>query len=154
MGLKIYTAGSISRRPEIKEAASDLRGEGYIVTSRWLDEIGPNLAFANYPVDLKQRNAIRDLEDILKADVLLHFADGYGHQGRGGGRHFEAGYAWANQKPIIVYGAADHLFHFLPGVRIVSGWNDVWLALDDLARERSDATTWTEKNVEHVYDVS
>lgn len=57
--------------------------------------------------------AERNVHDIDRADVLVLMTTG---EPARGGRHFEAGYAYASGKAVLVVGVAEHAFHWLPGV--------------------------------------
>ena len=111
--LKLYLAASWTRRSELKIYCRTLEDRGYEVTSRWLWE------------NTTQRgegagNALKDEEDVKRCDVLVAFTDEV-PLGRGG-RHVEFGMARALDKELVVVGPKEHIFHYLPGVLVYSGW--------------------------------
>lgn len=105
--MRVYIAAPY---PEIEAARTLLKAvehAGYLVTSRWLKE-----GFE----DLSAENALKDLEDVSSADVLVAYNPAaYGNSGTGG-RHVEFGYAVALGKVLVLVGPMTHIFHFLPQV--------------------------------------
>lgn len=110
---KLYLAASWSRRFEMQDYAKFLKGQGYEITSRWLSD--------NYVKGQTATNALMDEEDVKSCDALLVFTDEV-PQGRGG-RHVEFGMARALGKRIVLIGPKEHIFHYLPGIEIHSGWS-------------------------------
>lgn len=150
--LSVYLAGSIGRRQEIRELANELRGRGFDVTSRWLVEVGPNLTYSEYPIDTLAKHATRDTHDILRARAFVRVANPEGYPSKGGGRHWETGFAYAHEKPIVVFGRRETVFDALPGVRFAAEHEELIEKLEEIEQEiRSEATEWSEENVENVY---
>lgn len=117
--MKIYTAARYGDMLAMRGVRDRLVDLGHEVTARWIDggEEGPNgrtLAQA----------AIMDVEDVLAADVLLFFSQPEGSANRGGGRHWELGYAYAKGKRCIVVGEREIVFHHLDDIEIYETFND------------------------------
>lgn len=76
---KIYIAGRYGRRAELFEYAKKIEELGHVVTANWLrgNEVGQCWA----------ENAQMDLDDVLRADLLILFIEQYGSTNVGGGRH-------------------------------------------------------------------
>lgn len=145
--MKVYVAASIRRRGEARELAGALLAAGYMITSRWLWETGPNLPFASYPPELLRRSAVRDVADVMAADVLVLLANPPGYCSHGGGRHWETGLAYGAGKPVVVLGHPEHIFHYLPGVTVAQEMDDVLAALEAIRQE----SAWSSEGVERVY---
>ena len=67
--------------------------------------------------------AERDLEEVKACDVMLLFTEPTGRINvpRTGGCHFEAGYALASGKHLVVVGPAENIFCLLPLLPSFSG---------------------------------
>ena len=102
--MKVYIAASYPRKAEAVALIQGLHEEGHSITSRWLADIG------KYRVD--KRLAIRDIEDIRRANVLLQLTDGKVQLTRGG-RQVELGIAIGLAMPVIILGEKEHIFHAL-----------------------------------------
>lgn len=61
--------------------------------------------------------AERNVTDIESCDVFAVLTTGSLSRG---GRHFETGYAFARGKRVVMVGGAEHAFHHLPGLEMVS----------------------------------
>lgn len=114
--VKVYLAASYSRRQEmVHHAAAVLREAGLEVTSRWID--GSHELDDSATVEDRARLAMEDLEDVVRADVVLSFTDGPQSAGKGrGGRHVELGIALALGKRVLLIGPPENVFHYLPQV--------------------------------------
>ena len=121
-----YLAARFNRHPEMRGARDVLVAMGHTVTSRWIDQHGGDqlesaaTAVLNSDPDSVAHFALHDLEDISYADALISFtsADGGGR----GGRHVEHGYALGLDKPVIVIGPRENIFHALPEVQHYPDW--------------------------------
>ena len=121
--MKIYLAAPFSTAHQVELGyARSLAGWGHIVVSQWHR--------LPHPTDLS-RAAKRDLEDILEADTLILLANLRPGANRGG-RHVEFGFALARDKRIMVVGARQNLFHYLPNVEVYPTWG---LCLDALCSQ-------------------
>lgn len=111
--MKIYLAHNYKARPWLNEVIRpQLESHGHIITSRWLidNHIGRS--------EKEQLDyALTDLEDIDKADILIHFTDQVGWTA-GRGKFIEVGYAYAMHKDIYVCGTDcdASVFYYLPTV--------------------------------------
>jgi hypothetical protein len=119
-GDRIYVAARFERQAEARALADELVAAGYKVTARWL--LAPGLQMGN-PAGCEEW-AMRDLEDVLRANVYLLLSDLV--PGRGG-KDFEGGAAWQAKNRIVVVGPPAHVFHYLPSVH----------RFDDLAELRA-----------------
>jgi hypothetical protein len=103
-----------------------LRAAGHEVTSRWHSgTIGEPRLELDDP-RLRDR-ALDDLNDLYHADTLLAF----GQAGSRGGRHFEAGAAFAIGLEVWLIGKPEHAFHLLSH-RFFPKFNDVMEFLKDV----------------------
>ena len=105
--MRIYIAGSYSRRLELLARAGELEALGHTITSRWLDghhETRPDIDETG-SVGERANWAIEDMSNIEGCNVFVVCNDGPGGGSRGG-RHFEAGYAYAR----MAYRAGYYLF--------------------------------------------
>jgi nucleoside 2-deoxyribosyltransferase len=147
--MRVYLAAGISSRASTLKKANELRGMGIEVTSRWLNETGSNLIeYADIDTRRMAAHATRDVQDISRADMLVRIASPVGHRCRGCGRHWETGYAYANDKPIMVVGHIENVFDALPsaeeywawsGIRVVETWDEAKTILLKLATEQLPA---------------
>lgn len=113
--MKIYLADKYAHKMKMRSVRERLLAAGHEVTSHWIDESDHVDHEDNFPAFAR-----RDIDDLLRADVLVAFAYPRGAQSTGGGRHVEFGVALQAGKPIIVVGPkGEHIFHYMPGVRFV-----------------------------------
>jgi nucleoside 2-deoxyribosyltransferase len=127
----VYLAGPYAARDLLGRYARELEQIGYHVGTRWLAEdhsITPGTEGA--AVDLADEQAAQHAMDDL-ADILLAFtaasvlpADERVKRGTSGGRHIETGYALALNKPVVLVGDAENVFHRMPHVTRVPDWHD------------------------------
>jgi hypothetical protein len=129
--MKVYLAARLGRYREMEDRASELRQRGHMPTSRWHSVITmpgyQNRDHWQQNPRLEQA-AVEDLSDIDEADALVLFTESGPQQG--GGRHFEAGYAYARSKWLLVLGPREQVFLHLSLVCVFSSWNDLVEALD------------------------
>lgn len=140
--MKVYLAGPYAARELLGEYAIELADIGISVTSRWLLEThditpGTQKAAVDLSDEEVSAHAIADLADVEAADVLVLFtAANVGFEG-GGGRHVETGVAIALNKPVVVVGEPENVFHRMGfGVRLVQDWPDAVRALSEYAAAR------------------
>ena len=85
--MKIYIATRFARRDEMmRTIVPALEEDGHKITSRWLWEKD----------DGGEMAARICLQDIDRSEAITLFTDPIGSSNKGGGRWFEAGYAFAN----------------------------------------------------------
>lgn len=121
--MRFYLAHNYAAKEWLKEnIVPILEREGHMVTSRWLHQTeAPHGERASY--------ALRDLEDIHRADHLLLFGNNFGER-PGRGKYFEFGYAYSNGKLISVIGEQrECCFYELPGVSIHPTFDDFYETL-------------------------
>ena len=75
--------------------------------------------------------ALRDIEDVARADILVLFSEKAGSGSRGG-KDVEFGVALALGKPLIVLGGPQQIFHHLPQVYHISDTKQLQTVLDEL----------------------
>lgn len=122
--VSVYLAARFSRIEEMRDRRNDLSKLGIRVTSRWLNG---GHEWEGTPDDLippaeAARFAREDLEDIHAADVMIAFTEPPRSNASRGGRHIEAGFALAMNKPLIVVGYRENVFYCLPQVLFFPDW--------------------------------
>lgn len=133
--MRCYLASQYARREELKAYADQLQSIGIDVTARWLNEAGElNGLVANHTDLDNSRMAIRDIEDIDKADTLFLFTNGAETKIVRGAHHFEAGYAYGRGKRVVTIGPRDNVFHYLACIENFLNWG---AALANFQRERA-----------------
>lgn len=133
--MKVYLAARFSRLPELLGYKAELEAEGIEVTSRWLlgghEWVGTN--DEDIPVERNAEFAQDDIDDIHAADIMVCFTEPPRSGPARGGRHFEAGYAYARGLPILVCGYRENVFYCLPKMVFAEDWD---IALTILLDER------------------
>jgi len=113
----LYLASKYSRRDELREVAKRLDTYGIKITSSWLAEnYSLNVAMKDIDVNTHQELAKTDLDDIVRANGFLFFAEDQNAQPPRGSRHVEFGYALAQGLQMYVIGEPENIFHHLPNV--------------------------------------
>jgi nucleoside 2-deoxyribosyltransferase len=112
---KVYLAAPFAEYLKVEGYAHDLEARGHVVTSRWHRD---HVALWHKDPSKKQgqeyaRSALDDLEDIDQADTIICLTQGDDTTYTSGGRHFEAGYAYATGKHCIVFGPVENVFYNL-----------------------------------------
>lgn len=117
MTYRVYLAGRFSRRDEFNRYADQLRSWGFVVDARWLVEDHEWYGEETFEATMAARRfATDDLEDVLRADIVLVFTEPPQPGGRNrGGRHVEYGLALGQGKDIIIVGPPENVFHNLHG---------------------------------------
>lgn len=122
---KIYLAAMYSQMLKMRQEAFKLELEGHSITARWIAGKEHVDAVDQYAV-----YAQHSIEDIDAADLLVHYAQPRDLACKGGGRHWEFGYAYARGKICWIVGPkGEHVFHYAPGVRVFDRVEDVIEAL-------------------------
>lgn len=105
-GMRIYVAAPFDRRGEAMSVAEELGAHGAVITSSWL-----YTHHSNFESDLSllRAEAEGDLEDVRVSDVMVVLS--YPDEGRG--MHFEAGFAFAANIPLVVIGGWNRQIFFL-----------------------------------------
>jgi hypothetical protein len=121
--VKVYLAAKFELKNTMRQARDLLQRDGHIITSRWIDVEHQEDSSHTVTDALRVEYAIMDVEDVLKADVLVAFANPRSEPGIGGGRHVEFGIALHASKKIVVVGhKGEHIFHWWPGIDFVDGF--------------------------------
>lgn len=132
--MKLYLASRYSTKPQMEQYAAELREMGHEVTSTWLTEPHPpNTQLGDVNPRLLAGYAANDLADIRAADLMLFFSVEPTVPTLRGGRHVEFGYALGIEKPILVVGPHENIFHYLQNVRRVEEWKDAKMILGNFA---------------------
>jgi hypothetical protein len=120
--VKIYLAASYSRRLEMLRRGKDIIALGHKLSCRWIHG-GHKMDPAGSRIMQNERFAREDLEDLRAADCMIFFSALPGVASKGkGGRHVEFGYALAFGKRLIVIGAPENVFHYLPRIEVCPDW--------------------------------
>jgi len=115
--VKVYLAAKFEQQKTMRGVRDFLVNDGHEVTSRWIDVEHESDEAHTVTDSLREHYAAMDVDDVLKADVLVAFSNPRGEPGTGGGRHVEFGIALQAGKFIIVVGPkGEHIFHYWPGV--------------------------------------
>ena len=110
--INLYLAARFSRKEEMAGVADRLRNVDLNNIATWVtgahDYTG--VPDEHIPVSAQADFAAEDLQEIHRADIVMVFTDPPGHGGSRGGKHFEAGFALALGKPIVVIGPLENVF--------------------------------------------
>ena len=127
--LKVYLASPLEDREEMLILRSMLEMRGVICTSTWLtpaDGNDSNMASLQNKFHECRCRAIKDVEDILEADVFILNKPKAKHKvPTTGGHHVELGICIGTGKPIILYGDRENVFHYLPQVQLAETFDDL-----------------------------
>lgn len=135
--MRVYIAAPYSMKDTIIREAEELRLYGIEVTSSWLEEPHkPSTQMHELTHEEHQVYALRDVQDIVNADILVFHTDPTKSIIRAG-RHVEFGIALAlgltRCMPIFVVGQErENIFHHMPQVAHYASWREVRDALNDL----------------------
>ena len=115
--MKIYTAARYSRMEEMRGIRDRLVAAGHEVTAQWVDG-------AEETLEESAAGAEMDIDDIIQADALMFFSEPKGSLNRGGGRHWEFGFAYGLNRRCIVIGELETIFCHLKYVRRYESLDD------------------------------
>lgn len=107
--LRVYFASQSVTKDILREEKRYLESQGYVVQARWLDS--PANDWRTMPKAEIQMWIDMDLADVRDADALVFWSMPHQHGWGAGGRHVEYGYALALNKPIVIVGQRENLFH-------------------------------------------
>jgi hypothetical protein len=123
MAIKCYIAGC--NIDECKVLRDLLVEKGYEITAKWLDE--PFRHTLTYSVENRRRIANIDRDDVLRSDLLIHFAtDRYIL----GGKFVEVGIAIGANIPVINVGYQENMLMWCDSVETVDTQEDAILLLE------------------------
>lgn len=115
--MTVYLAAPFEHLETMKALRWCLEQEGFTVNASWLSETKAenDAVLASKPsVSAGTDYALRDLEDIDAADVIVVYNPVAFYKHGTGGRHVELGYALGKNKLIILYGGKpSNVFHHL-----------------------------------------
>lgn len=129
--MRVYLANQFSKKQETAKFAEELRKEGFIITSTWLNEpdADANDSMKSYGDQYLAVAAKVDVYDISSADAFVIFTVDPDEMTKRGGRHVETGMAMAMGKKVIVCGPRENIFHHLPEVIVCKNLGEVVYAL-------------------------
>lgn len=123
--MKIYLAHNFKAREWLPTVVAQVIATGHECTARWI--------WDDSHIGVSRHGALDDLHDIDRSNCLVLFVDQYGST-PGKGKFVELGYAYAQDKRIILVGAdTQNIFYALPGIERVANVDEL-LAL--LLREK------------------
>ena len=151
--MKVYIASMFSDKDRVKARGAELEALGIQCTSRWADEAVPhNTTLKDCTDEYLRETAVADLEDILRADVVVLtvpepqlLVDATVASSSRGGRHFESGFVYGlcvaqaqefgkPTRELIILGKRENVFHHLngegvtspyPAMRVIETWEGV-----------------------------
>ena len=129
--MRVYLSAKFERKAEMAELANTLTRAGCSCTSRWATR--PMIEWETAATSMA-KEAVEDLADLAASDVLVTFTEGPGKEPGTGGRHTELGVALILQKPVIMCGPAEQVFHYHPAVIWTKSWEEAMVALTTLAK--------------------
>ena len=133
--MKIYLAAKFEQKMEMRDVRTLLESWGHEVTSQWIDVEHTEDHNIQVTDDMRIGYAQMDINDVLRADVLVTFAGERKVPAIGGGRHVEFGVAVQAGMPIIVVGPkGEHIFHYLPSVNVIPGMDQLAEALLEVVK--------------------
>ena len=134
--MKVYLAAKYGQMMEMRDVRDRLVAAGHEVTSQWID--GKEESDAGATDATMEAAARMDIEDVLRADVLVAFSQERGTLHTGGGRHVEFGVAVGEGIDVLVVGPkGEHVFHYLGGVEHVPDIDALLARLDSMQRGES-----------------
>lgn len=119
----VYLAGRFGRRMELLGYAEALRAQGIIVTSSWLKRTAIDAISVETDIDFARSCADEDIADINNAQAMILFTDHDTTYPSKGGMHFETGYAYGTEMPMILVGPRLNVFHYLAEVTPFAEWS-------------------------------
>lgn len=141
MNLKVYLSSRWSRQAELRICRDQLVKAGIYVTSGWLDVDDPDNGPAGGAPsgEAARLAALEDVEDVLRASVLVAFSEDPTSPFGRGGRHVEFGIALGTGKRIVVVGPRENVFHWHPDVWYFDTWPAALDSLLSLSESHSEA---------------
>ena len=131
--LRIFIASH--SREEALSLATLLEGQGHNITARWIkNDTKFGEGVSAYTDSERRALALMDEEDVTKAECVVLIAEPTGRNVPGG-KHVETGIALALGHPVFVLGRRENVFHWHPGVTVLSGSAEL---LEALARGVTD----------------
>lgn len=127
--LKVYLAAPFEQRESMLCLKDLLVSYGIVVTSTWLtpaDGNENNMATMGSKFHECRMRAVKDMEDIRQADYFILYKPKELHRvPTTGGHHVELGFCLGIGKPIIILGARENVFNYLPGIQVVTTEQDL-----------------------------
>lgn len=121
--MHIYIAAKYEHRFILRELRDKLLSNGFHITSRWLDNEGLSINDGHYTLEEKQKFAQMDIDDLLRAQILLYYNPSEEKNSGSGGRAVEFGIALRHGMKIIICGARTNVFHWLYQINLIESLN-------------------------------
>lgn len=121
----IYLASPSIYQDKMRVIRKHLEVEGHTITSRWLDVT----TLGNMTPDF----ARMDIEDIDRAEAFMLYPLRNGDTNPSAGHMWEAGYAYAQDKLLILMGQPTSLFLTIPRYRRCYTLAEAFLLLESLS---------------------
>lgn len=112
---KVYVAAPWARKDRAKEVKYQLEQAGFNVVSKWIDfEADPTIVY-DYPEQIMETEAQKDIADLNCAEVVLYL-----NLQKSEGKATELGYALAKGLPCYIIGGKQNnvFLHLDPGYGI------------------------------------
>ncbi len=151
--MRVYIASMFSDKDRVLARGEELASLGIECTSRWASESVPhNVTLAQCTDEYLRETAVADIQDILKADVVVLtvpedklLVDATVASSSRGGRHFESGFVYGlavaqmmdgarPTRELVVLGKRENVFHYLdgtnttdafPAIKVIATWEGV-----------------------------
>lgn len=122
--MKLYLAAMYAWMEKMREEREKYRARGHVVTSQWIDGVGPEMT--------RDAAATMDLSDLEEADALVLYTLPVGTAFTSGGRMVELGYAVGRGKMIYLVGERENVFCHLKAIQVFSSTEDLLYHLGDV----------------------
>ena len=110
--MQIFLSARYELRDTMKQYAEFLIAGGHEVPAKWLWEDQMDFTGMNsIPANPGESYAWDDFFDVRHCDVFICFTEDQDQPKGRGGRHVEFGFAWTMEKPIIIVGPNETVFH-------------------------------------------
>jgi len=124
--MRVYIAAAFARKNEIAEKSQELENLGIKVTSSWpYEDISGDAKLHEVSDDYLRQHARKDLYEITNADALILFTQDPLKPFHRGGRMFEAGFAFAAGKTVMICGPKENIFFYLPEINQFNTWEEL-----------------------------
>jgi nucleoside 2-deoxyribosyltransferase len=108
----VYLASGFRQRNELRKLAIMLEEKNITTCSSWIwIDKRPDRTDQDWN-QFAPKIAIKNLADLLSADILVLDTNGIAPDNNGG-CHFETGFMLAREKPIYIIGQRGNTFHWL-----------------------------------------
>ena len=116
--IKVYLAARWEQAAFMRQWREALDALGIGCASNWLDVAATGLRAIEDDATM-EANARLDFRDVHEADALILYSPKAGLGSGRGGRHVELGIALGMDKPVILVGERENVFHWHPTVTVL-----------------------------------